>query len=81
MAKNGKMKSYAEMHKLIQRMNEKQLIEAIDHELDADSPRRDMLQRMIGRFNRLHGARFGAGVMAQMGRRTKSVRALLGSDR
>ena len=74
----ARMKTYADLLKKLGDMSEAELLAAIEAELNSDSPRADMLMRLVGRFNRSRGARFQAGVMGLLGKKgRKSVAGLL----
>ncbi|AMN47188.1 hypothetical protein ACG33_08790 [Steroidobacter denitrificans] len=67
--------SYADVLGRLDRMSEAELLAAIEGELNADSPRAEMLMRLVGRFNRARGGRFKAGVMGLLGKKGRRTLA------
>lgn len=74
--------NYGAMHKNLKSMTEKDLLNAIQQEVDRDQPRPDMLRRLAGRLNKVRGSRVMATVMGMLSAKGKrDVNAALVSDR
>lgn len=61
--------TYADVIPRLQGMTEAELVAAIEAELNAPSPRVELLVRLAARFNRARGARFMEGMLTLLGRR------------
>lgn len=84
--KKGKSKtpnSYGELHKSLDQMTEMELIDALQQEVDREHPRHNMIDRLVGRFNRLRGSRVRTEVMGLLSKKkgSRSVVAVLDSNR
>lgn len=75
-------KTYADMHQNLGSMTEDQLVAAMQHELEKDEPRVDLLTRLVGRYNKLRGKKsitVVLGLLSYKGKR--DVYAVLGHNR
>ena len=79
---NGATKTYADMHKNLKSMTEDQLVAAMQQVLDDDEPRVDMLNRLVGRLNKIRAQKVTTSVLGLLGYRGKrDVYAVLGHNR
>ena len=80
---NATPSSYGELHKTLDQMTEEELLTAIQEEVDRDHPRHNMIDRLIGRYNRLRGSRVRTAILSLPSKKKggRSVVAVLGSHR
>jgi hypothetical protein len=73
---------YKTLHKNLQTMSRKELIAAMQDELNRrGAARPDLFSRLVGRYNRLESQRITQGLMGLLGYKGKrSVASVLGSD-
>lgn len=75
-------KTYAHLHKSIGRMTEEELKTAMQQVLDDPEPRVDMLQRLLGRYNKVRARKATTAVLGLLSYKGKrDVNAVLGNDR
>lgn len=82
MAAKNQLAGYKAAHKNMRLMTLKELAVALQAEIDADHPRVDLIMRLVGRYNRMDGARRQReiiGLLSKPGKR--DVNAILGHNR
>jgi len=79
--KNAALTGYKAAHKTMKAMKLRDIAKALQAELDSEAPRVDLITRLVGRYNRVDGARRQREILALLNRRgPKNVDAVLANN-
>lgn len=82
MARKDNLPGYKAAHQKMKSMSLKDIAKALQAEVNSDAPRVDLITRLVGRYNRIDGARRQRAVLALLDKRgAKNVDAVLDSNR
>lgn len=82
MSKKEGALGYKSAHQRMRSMSLKDIAKALQTEVNSDAPRVDLITRLVGRYNRIDGARRQRDILGLLSKRgAKDVEAVLDGDR